>query len=373
MRVSVNPNLFIWAQERAVRAGLDEEKLFRAFPELNEWREGAADPTLRQLESFAEKTYVPLGQFFLQEPPQEELPIDDFRTLSDLPVVDPNPNLLETIYQCQYRQDWYRNYLQQQGADAVDFVGCVSLQSDTVDVAHQIRQRIQLNPTDHRRLKTRAEALRSLAEKIEDQGILVMMSGVVGNNSSRRLDCGEFRGFALHDSLAPVIFVNSKDSEAAQIFTLAHELAHIWLGKSGVSNILPDDIRQGSEVERWCNRVAAETLVPQKDIKQDYQADNPLPQEMQRLARLYKVSTLAILRRIYDIQGINRETYWQSYHKEKQRLEAVKPKATQKPGGGGDFYRTLGIRVSKRFIRALVPHTLGGQTLFRDAFKDAGY
>lgn len=169
------------------------------------------------------------------------------------------------------------------------------------------------------------------------------------------------------DKFAPLIFINSNDTKAAKMFTLAHELAHIWLGESGISNILEGRISD-EKTERWCNQVAAETLVPLEDLQGTYNTDNELHSEMERLAHIYKVSTLVILRRIFDMKEINKDTFWKIWHKEIERLKAFK----QQSKDGGDFYKTLGVRISKRFTRALVSSTLEGQTLFLDTFKMLG-
>jgi len=196
-------------------------------------------------------------------------------------------------------------------------------------------------------------------------GILVMCSGVVLNNNTRKLDPQEFRGFAMVDDYAPLIFINGADTKAAQMFTLAHELVHIWLGQSAVSNVGASDI-SGNEVERWCNQVAAELLVPMRVFHAEIEKIKGAKADPSVLARRFKVSTLVILRRLLDAGKLTKKAFSVAYEEELRRLTDV-PK-----GSGGDFYLTLPARVSKRFARALVASTLEGQTLFRDAFQMLG-
>jgi len=363
VRVPVKPEMIRWARERA---GLAVDDLHRAFPKLEAWERGEVQPTLRQLEAFASRVRVPLGYLFLESPPEEPLPIPDFRTISG-PPRRPSPDLLDTIYLVQQRQDWYREYLQIQGAEPLPFVGSATLQDNPEEVAARIRHILRVDLAERRALRTWTEALRYLTEKAEAAGILVMSSGIVGTNTRRKLDPEEFRGFTLVDTLAPVIFINAADTVAARIFTLAHELSHIWLGQSGVSNpqihLFPDEA-----VEQWCNRAAAEVLVPRAALLKEHRLARPPQEEAQRLARLFKVSTLVILRRLYEVGRLSEEAFWQAYREERARVRAMERRA----GTGGDFYRNLFARVSRPLAEAVVVSTLEGYTLYRDAYRLLG-
>ncbi|MCF6256901.1 MAG: ImmA/IrrE family metallo-endopeptidase [Gammaproteobacteria bacterium] len=360
-RVTLNPELLHWA---LARADLTADALTKAFPKINDWLTGEVQPTLKQLENFANKTHTAIGYFFLPEPPVETLPVPDFRTMANSRIHRPSPDLLDTLYVCQQRQAWYRDYLRLHGEDAPTFVGSVTIENDIVSVAAQMREALGFDLEQRRAMPTWTEALRQFIAHVEDAGVLVMVSGVVGSNTHRKLDPEEFRGFALVDDLAQLIFINGSDSKAAQMFILAHELAHIWLGESGVSDaqaaVLPDE-----QTEHWCNAVAAELLVPLETVSRLYNPNAELPDEMQRLARQFKVSTLVILRRFSDMGLMDQETFWEHYHEELARLR----KLDKRGSGGGDFYNNLGARVSKRFARAIVSSTLEGQTLFQDAFR----
>ncbi len=360
-RVTLNPELLHWA---LARADLSPDTLIKAFPKIHDWLTGEIQPTLKQLENFANKTHTAIGYLFLPEPPVETLPVPDFRTMANSRIHRPSPDLLDTLYVCQQRQVWYRDYLRLHGENAPAFVGSVTIKDDIVSVAAQMREVLDFDLEQRRSMPTWTEALRQFIARVEDAGVLVMVSGVVGSNTHRKLDPEEFRGFALVDDLAQLIFINGSDSKAAQMFTLAHELAHIWLGESGVSDaqavILPDE-----QIEHWCNAVAAELLVPLETVSRLYNPNAELPDEIQRLARQFKVSTLVILRRFADMGLMGKDAFWDYYHEELARLR----KLDKRGSGGGDFYNNLGARVSKRFARAIVSSTLEGQTLFQDAFR----
>jgi Zn-dependent peptidase ImmA (M78 family) len=165
--------------------------------------------------------------------------------------------------------------------------------------------------------------------------------------------------------LAPLVFLNGSDTKAAQMFTLAHELAHIWLGESALSDAQASDIPD-HRMERWCNEVAAELLVPIEVFRNDYDRSADLRTEMDRLARRFKVSTLVILRRMRDA-GLNVARFHDAYDDEIERLRALST------GSGGNFYLTLGARASKRFARALVVSTLEGRSSFTEAFRLLGF
>jgi Zn-dependent peptidase ImmA (M78 family) len=208
--------------------------------------------------------------------------------------------------------------------------------------------------------------LRRFIEQADALGVLVMVSGVVGSNNRRKLDPDEFRGFTLSDPVAPLVFINGADTRAAQMFTLAHELAHIWLGESALSDVTPN-APPTHRVERWCNQVAAELLVPVDVLRGDYRRDADLSHEMNQLARRFKVSTLVILRRLHDAGYLTRQQFWAAYEEEARHLRGLRK------GSGGDFYLTLGARVGKRFARALVASTLEGRSSFTEAFRLLGF
>lgn len=362
MRVEVRPQLLRWARERA---GFDLGDLAHRIPQLPAWERGEGLPTLKQIEHFAKAVHAPVGYLFLQEPPIERVPIPDLRTIGNRHIDRPSPDLLDTIYICQQRQEWYRDFARAMGEDPRRFAGSVGLTSGIEETATSMRSVLGFDLGERRRIPTWTEALRGFIDQADALGVLVMVSGVVGSNNRRKLDPEEFRGFALSDNLAPLVFINGADTKAAQMFTLAHELAHIWLGQSALSDVGPLST-PSHKVENWCNQIAAELLVPLAELRSEFQKGTELRTELVRLARRFKVSTLVILRRIHDAGYIAQEQFWQLYKEEVKRLLAISK------GTGGDFYLTQAARVSKRFARALVVSTLEGRSSFTEAFRMLG-
>ena len=365
MKATVNPEMLRWARNRAALT-LDAlaSSMHVSADRIEGWEE-SGELTLKQLEKLAKTTFTPVGYLFLNEPPVETLPIPDLRTVGNRRVRRPSPNLLETIHLCQQRQAWYREFLRGDGVPARDFVGSVRVGAGIVKTAQAIREALNFDIDARRQAATWADALRMFIEQADAAGVLVMCSGVVRNNNRRKLDPEEFRGFAMTDPLAPLVFINGADSKAAQMFTLAHELAHIWAGESALSDI-DGRVEPTHRIEQWCNQVAAEMLVPMTMLKAELNSQNGLEGEVSRLARYFKVSTLVILLRIFESGAISRPMFQRAYEAELEKLRA------RRKGSGGDFYLTQAVRVGKRFARALVADTLEGRTLYRDAFQLLG-
>ncbi len=363
VRVNVEPALYAWAFERS---RLDVDELLNKFPKLRQWETGEQSPTLKQLENLARATRTPVGYFFLPAPPVEEVPIPDFRMIGDEQVARPSPDLLDTIFDCQQRQDWYRDYALGLGLGPISHVGSLSLAESPTQAATVISDVLSFSVGQ--RGSNWSDALAYLRDRAEELGVLVMVSGVVGSNTHRKLDAQEFRGFALVDSIAPLVFVNGADTRAAQIFTLAHELAHVWLGETGISDA---DFSRASThaAERWCNEVAAELLVPIETLRSEYAPAADLTGELDRLARRFKASTLVVLRRVHEAGFIGWDEFRSAYRDELARVMRLIAGA----GDGGNFYNTQPVRVSKLFARSVITSTLEGQTLHTDAFRMLGF
>ena len=364
-RAAISAGMLTWARERA---GLEPAELEHRFPKLAQWEAREAQPTLKQLDAFAKAVHVPVGYLFLPEPPQEPLPIPDFRTMEGRGVRRPSPDLLDMLYACQERQGWYREFALTTRQPAASFVGSAGLGDEPAAVAARMSRTLGFDLQARAACRTWEEALRTFIAQADGVGVLVMVSGVVLSNTHRTLDPEEFRGFALADPLAPLIFINGADTRSGQMFTLAHELAHIWLGSSAVSDASAAPLHGYRREEVWCNAVAAELLVPLAALRPELRDGEALDQVLRRLARHFKVSTLVILRRLLDARWLDRAAFDRAWAAERARLQEIAGNAA----GGGDFYRTTLARVSRRFARALVESTLEGQTLYRDAFRMLG-
>jgi len=369
-RISISVPVVRWALERSGRRA----RLERRFPKLPEWLSGESQPTLRQLEDLAKATSTPLGYFFLSEPPEEQLPIPHFRTLGDGRSVGPSPDLLETVQAMERRQAWMREYLIEEGHGPLDFVGSASATKEpTVEpeqLAIEMRRMLGLVEGWAAGNRTWTDALRQLRGRMEEAGILVVVNGVVGNNTRRKLDPAEFRGFVLVDEYAPLVFVNGADGKAAQMFTLAHELAHVWFGSSAafdLRELQPADDR----TELACNRAAAEFLVPKSQLLEFWpSAEKREEQEpYQAAARHFKVSELVVVRRAVDLGLITKRDYL-DFYRGYQREERVA--AASQGQGGGDFYANQNLRIGRRFAEVVVGAAREGRLLYRDAYQLTG-
>lgn len=357
----INPAILSWSRQRA---GLSEAQVAKGLTvkmeRVKEWESGQSLPSFNQAQKWAVIAHIPFGFLFLKAPPQEHLPLPDLRTVSGVFPDKPSLNLMDTVRDVLRKQDWYLEYLQDHDSSALPFVGSFTCRSSVKDVVADIRR--VLGVTDAFSRLGYEDFIRALVSGAEDAGILVMRSGVALGNTHRKLDVSEFRGFAISNAMAPVVFINSADAPTARLFTLLHELAHIWIGSTGVSDGGPQSARQE---EAFCNAVAGEFLAPEIIFRMHWGQNVYWEENLMPLAGHFRVSALVIARRARDLGYITSGQYSDYYHRV---LQAYR----NKEGSGGDYYRTASIRNSTRLSKAILAEAQSGRMLLRDAGKLLG-
>ena len=363
----VNPAMLRWALARSSLSKSDLATTFRKSESaIEEWLTGAAPPTFRQAQRLAKQLRIPFGYLFLQEPPDEDVPLPDFRrhpASTDLSL-----DLRDVISDVLRKQDWYRDHRAERDEEPIEFVGRFAEGSGVTVVAGDIRTTLAFE--SEIRPQSQAESfLRAFVAQVEAAGVLVMRNGIVRQATNRALRVDEFRGFSIADPMAPVIFVNNADSNAAQVFTLAHELAHIWIGQGGISDA---DVTIGDEdggaIEAFCNEVAGELLLPWGALSERWRQRGVAFEEWaSQVAREFHVSTVMVARQLWQHQAIGRDEFFDFYDREKQNWTSK-----QAAGSGGNYYLSTPIRNSRRFTEAVLASVEASETSIRDASRLLG-
>ena len=349
------------------RADLSVDTLARRIgtktTNVESWENEEKLPTFRQALRLAEVTNVPFGYLYLEELPADDVDLPDLRTVGGEPPPPLSADTIGLIKDIEFKFDWYREYLAENGAEDLPFVASFTRNHPPEEVARDIQQKLK---TEELRVKSRNtdEYLRAMMLQAENIGIWVMRSGIVGNNTSRPLSVDQFRGLAIADKIAPLIFINGKDALAAQIFTLAHELAHIWIGSTGISNLpVTRPAPDANPAEVFCNAVAAEVLVPANTFMQRWNAALSIEDNATTLATLFKVSRIVIVRRALERNRITQRAYQTFATQEAQRWEAQQ----EKESSGGNFYLTQNVRFGRRFVNAVTSAAANGNLMLRRA------
>jgi len=357
--ININPTMLTWA---IARAGYIVDEFLEKFPNVKKWVEEIKRPTVKQLEDFAHRVHIPFGYLFLTEPPKENIPFPFFRT-GNTHTHQVSVNVYDTILILQRRQDWLSDYLLENEVQALHFVGKYNAGTDFETIVADIRKTLNLNPDWASAFPTFEDTLNFITKKIEEVGIMVNFNGVVENNTHRVIPVDECRGFVLVNKMAPFMFVNAADAKAAQLFTIVHELAHIWLGESAGfdnENLLPAN----DPIEKLCDKVAAEFLVPAVNFKHLWAN----AADINKLARFFKVSPIVIARRALDLGKINKTEFFEFYHR---YMDGVRLKK-ESQGSGGDFYATARKRVGVSFAAYVNQAVKQNKMLYRDAYKITG-
>ena len=370
--ITLQPSVLRWARERS---GFDREQLAANLKvqaqDIEEW-ERSGRLTFKEVDDLAKRTHTPVGYLYLPEPPNDDLPIADFRTRTGVSPNRPSPDLLDTIYQMQLRQAWMREEMIYQGESPLDFVGAFDLGSSgpsPAQVAAAMGDVLQLSGGWAAVEGSWTNALRTLKDRIESAGILVVFNGVVRNNTHRKLDVDEFQGFALVDEYSPLIFVNNADYKTAQIFTLAHELSHIFVGEQGLSKL--DNLGPTNHAtEETCNKIAAEFLVPSAELLTLWDQASQSNDPYQYLARRFKVSTVVAARRALDSELITRDSFFEYYEENKSKNWGGTPQNDERRGG--NFWNNQLWRVGTRFGSAVNRAVIEGRLSYTDAYSLTG-
>ncbi|MBI5608734.1 MAG: ImmA/IrrE family metallo-endopeptidase [Deltaproteobacteria bacterium] len=360
----ITPAMLAWARQRSTMP-VDSvaSKLKVPAARIEDWEAGRQRPTFRQARDLAGLLHVPFGYFYLAAPPEEPLPVVDLRTLAGAAPARPSTALRDALSDAVGKQEWYRDLLEDHGAEPVSVVGKFAGSGDVEAIAASITASLGVALERRAALRGWEECLSALMAGAEAAGVTVMRSSVVGANTHRHLDVEEFRGFALCDRFAPIVFINGADAKAAQLFTLVHELAHIWIGVSGVVDADLQTAGADRATERLCDTVAAEVLVPKADLASQWQPAQGLAGNLDRLVRRYKVSGIVVARRAADLGLIPRDEFAAFLAAEKQRWQAIRD---QSKDGGGNFYATVAVRNGRHLTTALVRAAVGGELLLRD-------
>ena len=358
-----------WARERAGFDSIQLAAKLKVKPQIvSDW-EQTGEIAFNKVDALSKSTYTPVGFLYLADPPDVSLPIADFRARQDTPTENPSLNLLEIVYQMQRRQLWMRDELIYQEAPPLGFVGAFDLDSPIHSVASAMSETLGLNGGWAAVEGNWTNALRTLRDHIDSAGILVVFNGVVGNDTHRKLDPEEFQGFALSDDYAPLIFVNNADYKTAQIFTLAHELAHIFVNEPGLSkleNLLPTAHR----TEEVCNKIAAEFLVPSGELRSFWRSVESSVDPFQATARRFKVSTVVAARRALDIGLISRLAFFEYYHANKEKNWAgSQPNDALR---GGNFWINQHWRLGTRLGASVMRAVKEGRLTYREAYSLTG-
>jgi len=335
---------------------------------IQAWESGAQRPTFSKAEAIAKRLRVPFGYLFLSTPPADDIPLPDLRTETGTWPEHPSLNFIEIVQSTLLKQQWFSDYLQEVHSSKLGYVGTIRPGTDVNKAAEVMRKSLGLNHQMRERCTNWEQFKTEFVRQAEAIGVLVMRSGVAGANT-RHLTVKEFRGFAIVDSFAPAVFINSRDAKSAQIFTLAHELVHIWLGESGVSN--PDPRKRSTEehnkIEQFCNKVAAELLVPSAGVAQQWNSEQTIEANVQRLVRTYKVSRYVVARQVYELDKITQNQYLE-YLDQHQNLWKPKEDVSDEESGG-NFYVTFFARNSLNFVAGVVRALGENRISYRDASK----
>ena len=364
VNVNIQPAIISWALSQT-----SEEKLGpKLVDNIKHWLDGTKSPTFNQIEDFSKKSHIPLGYFFLQTPPIEQISLLEYRTLDSIQLTNPSRNLIDTIHDMEAVQEWMVNYRKEWNYDTISIVGSLKGITDISVIADTIRKDLGLNIEWYKDCGNPSEAFNKVRGLLEECGIVVMMNGIVGKNTHRALDVNEFRAFAMVNEWAPLIFINGADSAGGRLFSLFHELVHLWIGENDLYNDTKYSANGIKPIEVTCNAVAGALMVPKTVFldKWNNNTNDDIHEKIKELARMFRCSSSSVIaRRALDNKKIDQNVYNMVIA---DAIEAY-IQTKQEKSSGGDYYRVARSKLDGVFVRALCESVNSGRTSFTEAYR----
>lgn len=357
----ITPKVLKWGRESAkMSIEIAATKVHVTPEKLSEWEDGISQPTIKQAETLAKAYRRPFALFFLPEVPRDFQPLQDFRRKAAKPLGTASIFIIREI---QQKQAWISDVYQENKEEPLAFVGKFSNKDNPQVVANDILRTLNINPASY----STDNPIKEWIDKAESKGIFISRTSFI--HSRMLLDSDELQGFAIADEYAPFIFVNSDDWNAPQLFTIAHELAHIWIAASGISNEIEPDIQDKDKldpIELFCNEVAANILMPLEIMRNLDKAVFDNSTEVFKVSKKMGISTYAFLVRALNLKLISLEKYrnlkqaadidFQAFLKREEQKKALQK---QKEGGPNPYLMRLN-KNSRLFTQIVLDAFRGG-------------
>jgi Zn-dependent peptidase ImmA (M78 family)/DNA-binding XRE family transcriptional regulator len=355
----VTPSVMKWARETAkMTIETAAEKIDVTAKQIAAWENGVDRPTVAQAKKAANVYRRPFALFMLPAPPQDFTPLRDFRRKGSTPLGTAAAFIIRDLRQ---KQTWVKEWYEEQGEKPLPFVGRFSLRNSPATVAADMLRELGIQPPNA------GEPIKEWLAKAEAKGIFISRTSYI--HSHLTLNSDEFQGFAIADPLAPFVFINTDDWNTAQLFTLVHELAHLWIAESGISGEIAPEYKEDDaieKVERFCNQVAAIALMPKEDLEKTGAANWNTSAEVYAQAQRFGVSSLALLVRTRQLGLISGTRYARLKKQAEEAFrrfeaqQAEKKKNAVKGSGGPDAHRMQVYRNGLSFSRLVMDVFRGG-------------
>lgn len=359
----LNPEVMVWARKAA---GLDVPEAARKLGffsnakgekkvnvnRLERIEAGEQAPTYTTLEKMAKHYRRPMIVFYLRYPPADDDYGTDFRTTPNAENQTIDPLLGAAIREVKTSQAIAKEIVAQDHPQPLPFVGSCSVEDPPAKIAESILTTIRFDLDEFRRQSNLDDAFKYLRRQAEQAGIFVVLIDEVGK---KYLDADAFRGFALADPIAPYVAINKNDARTAWSFTLLHELAHIWLGESGVSGGWPE-IR----MEELCNNVASQILLKDRELDAliaDLPADpRQLASRIGEFASRKHISRSFVAYRLYLAKKLDKKEWTElneQFRTEWRERKAREKEALKEKNGGGAYYNTQRMKAGNKLLRTV--------------------